>query len=505
MNNQVATMATTAPAAKIEVAFRNRIAHDVATLLTGTMLSALFGVLHVFVIPRVISVEDFGYWRLFLLYVAYGGLLHMGFPDGALLSWAGKPLSEFTANRVQAVRFLVLQHAVLVLPIAAILWVVFRADIHLRTIAIAVLLAAILLNINTLLLVMLQAGRVFRPVALAQMLPIASVVIFAILARSFGRPDFRYLIAFYVLGIVAAIGYLWRVTRSQGKPANAIAPMSFIAIGWPVLLGNVALALVQNTDRLVCSSVFPIADFAQYSLAASTLMVPITVIGGVSRVFLPHFAATDRSQHPRLYRRTSRLILLAWSVSLSYYVAVDAFVHRVIPKYEASLPLARVLLLGTVFFGAIQILHATLYNLYGRQREFLRSAILALLLALAGTVFAAVYFRSLLAVAIAQVMAVIAWWIFGSWRLRSTTHEGWRDWLHAVGVFAWSAAVLYFSVHFFNNVFLRALSYCIAASALLVIVSRPEINLLRQLLRLRQLAAGLVGEHEPSAETRYAP
>src|SRR5215469_10699160 len=68
------------------------LARDVATMGGGTALAALFNTLLIFLIPRLMSVEDFGYWRLFLLYAGYAGLLHVGFLDGQLLRWAGQPL-----------------------------------------------------------------------------------------------------------------------------------------------------------------------------------------------------------------------------------------------------------------------------------------------------------------------------------------------------------------------------------------------------------------------------
>jgi hypothetical protein len=66
------------------------IAGDIATLGAGTVLAGVFNVLLVFLIPRLVSVEQYGYWRLFFLYAGYMGFLHFGFADGALLRWAGR-------------------------------------------------------------------------------------------------------------------------------------------------------------------------------------------------------------------------------------------------------------------------------------------------------------------------------------------------------------------------------------------------------------------------------
>ena len=68
---------------------------DVATLGSGTLMAAAVNVAVVFVLPKLLTIEAYGYWRLFSLYAAYAGFLHLGFADGALLRWAGRPFDHF--------------------------------------------------------------------------------------------------------------------------------------------------------------------------------------------------------------------------------------------------------------------------------------------------------------------------------------------------------------------------------------------------------------------------
>src|SRR6267142_519500 len=92
------------------------IAGDIATLGAGTALTAVFNTLQVFLIPRLTTVEEYGYWRLFLLYAGYVGFLHFGFADGALLMWAGRPLEDFRHEIVPSLKFLFWQHLALIVP-----------------------------------------------------------------------------------------------------------------------------------------------------------------------------------------------------------------------------------------------------------------------------------------------------------------------------------------------------------------------------------------------------
>ena len=101
-----------------------RVAMDVAAVGSGTALATIFGTLIIFVIPRLVSVEQFGYWRIFLLYTGYVGLLHLGFLEGALLSWGGESLSTIHQQLRPALKFVVLQQ-ILITVMGALLCLVF--------------------------------------------------------------------------------------------------------------------------------------------------------------------------------------------------------------------------------------------------------------------------------------------------------------------------------------------------------------------------------------------
>ena len=90
-----------------------RIAKDLAAVSSGTALASVFGTIVIFVIPRLVTVEDFGYWRVFLLYSGYAGFLHLGLVEGALLSWGGKPFRIIRPALRSSLRFIFIQQVAL--------------------------------------------------------------------------------------------------------------------------------------------------------------------------------------------------------------------------------------------------------------------------------------------------------------------------------------------------------------------------------------------------------
>lgn len=462
------------------------ITRDLLVMGSGTMLGVFFGVLQVFLIPRLVDVRNFGYWRLFYLYASYAGLLHIGIADGALLSWVGKPLEQIGSELPTAMRFLVLQLISFAVLGSLIPIFLLHSAPEARFVALAALAFAVVFNLGALFQYSLQAGRHFIPVAVATVAPSGLFVTLGFLWSRYRTPDFRVLIVLYFLSWIVVLIFLWMSVRPflAGAASDTWRwGTKYLAIGWPVVLANAALGVVQSADRLVLSSSVSIYDFAQYSLAASTMMVPVTLIAAVTQVFFPHFAAAEKDRHHEKYGQTSRLIVLTWSLLLPYYFFVDFFVHRFLPRYVPTLPLARTLLLGVVFLAAIQILQSSVFNLYGKQRHFFFYSIVAVAASLGLTAAAILVFHSLLLVAAMQVAALGGWWLFNAHALRSLSGESWPDLWRVVIAFAWSAISLRLAFSWNSNCVVRTLYYWLLTALPLALFFGSEMRLMGRLFK----------------------
>jgi O-antigen/teichoic acid export membrane protein len=457
----------------------HNLARDVVTLVVGSFLTAVFSALVVFVIPRITSVEDFGYWRIFLLYSSYVGFFHLGFGEGALLAWAGKSMESLRGEIRPSLVFLIGQHLLLLVPACVIAAFLFPP--RMRFVALAVLVFALLQNTEIILQCALQAARRFVPVAVATAAPTGLFLLCACVGLLWGKPDDRILIGCYFLGWLLVLGYLWTRVHPFGAQSTISAwtiGKRYISIGWPITLANTAFGLVQSSDRFVLSSAVSIYDFAQYSLAASTMMVPVTLIAAIARVFFPHLAATERHRHPEVYGQASSMMVLAWSVLLPYYFVVDWFVHHFLQAYVPILPVAGILLLGALFLAIIQILHGSVFNLYGKQKHFLLYAIVAVVLSMGLTFMAIAMFHSLRLVAAMQVVALGMWWLFNAWRLSGITGESRRDVGLLLLMFGWSAISMCLAYSWGSNWAIRTAFYWALTVGPLVLLYREQMRMI---------------------------
>jgi O-antigen/teichoic acid export membrane protein len=467
------------------------VSSDIAMLGGGTVLSAVFNIVLVFLIPKIVTISDYGYWRLFLLYASYAGILHLGIADGALLRWAGKPFEEFRCEILPSMKHLFWLNLATIAPLLLLL--AFVLPINLRFIAMAVLGFSLVYNLATLLQFGLQAARQFRPVAISTVAPFGLLLIFVVARGPFSAPSFRELVVFYVAAWGLTLCWLFRKARPLPRVGTmSAAPLGKMLVwaGWPVLLANISFALVQRLDRFVVSWTAGIQNFAQYSLAGSALAVPVLAIQAVYKVLFPHLAAVEPERRPQIYHSVSRLLLLAWVLLLPYYFVLAAFVARLLPGYLPSLPVARVLLLGIVFLADLQILHASLSYVHGRQRRFLMLTVGALLLGLALTMFSALVLHSLVALAVSEVITLGVWWISSEYSLRELSGERVADWIGFLAVFAMASVGYWLAGQYARDYITSVLLYYGGAVVLVILAFPREGRQLSRLIAGRRATSG---------------
>ena len=464
------------------------IAADIATLGTGTLVAGAFNVALVFLVPKLISVEDYGYWRILILYAGYVGFLHFGFADGALLRWAGRPFGEFHPELWPAMKYLFWQHMAVLAAACLVAMLLLKGP--LRFVAIAVAVYAPLFNIVATLQFGLQGARDFRPVAASGVAAPALFCVLLLLWVSAWQSSFREVAVLFLLAWCVPLGFLLFWTRPWAAPERGITAKELarhcVLSGWPIMMANTAVALIVTADRLAASWAASVQDFAQYSLAASAMAVPITAITACSKVFFPHLAELDQDQRKRVYGISSWLLLIAWIILLPYYFGLDIFVRHVLPKYIPSLRYARILLLAVPFIAVIQILQMSYAYLNGIQKKFLAQTVAALVVSIGLTSLAAFHARSLGVVAGTQVVVLGVWWLCNEWTLRSLTGQRGGDSAKFSGAYGLASLSYWIATAWTERAQVSVLVYYVGIAIVLMAFCREQLQLWgRMVLRAR--------------------
>ena len=476
-------------------------------MVAASLLSAVFGIVQTFWIPRLLSVDGYGYWRMFLLYMGYAGLLHLGLVDGALLVWS-KAHPKASPNRTvlgRSLQFLLAEQLALI-TVAVILLRLQHASTDATPLLAAFAVYTLLFNLLCITQVYLQVHAQFGLVALGNSLPgLLFVVLLAGLAIG-GHVTVNALLVAYLIAWTCTLAVLLiqalRFNAGAGGPApDPPAPAQpakpgrwrsgreYIAAGWPIMLASVGYGLMQSAARVTVNLTRPIHDFAIYSLSQSTIYVPITILAALSRVAFTYFARATDEGRSGLYRSSTRTITLLWMLLLPYYFAVDFFVARFLPKYVPGLPAGRILLFSVLFLCLIQIVQLNTYSLEGRQRQFFLGSIVAVAAAFATAWIGSRVIGTLQAVAWSQVITAALWWLANEYFLRQRTAIRRQDILRVLLGFALSSSALVGVQAIETNYIVASLLYLLIILPITALLFPEERRLLMQRIAALRTAA----------------
>ena len=429
-----------------------------------------------FLLPRWLSMERYGYYRLFILYGSFAGLLHFGLLDGALVRWAGRSRQRMNAELRRSLIFLLLQHAAFLIPALAVLIFFFRHQPWFA-LGLSIVAYALLWNAAVLGQFALQAKKSFDVLSAVTVINPAVLLAIVITLHYCGRLHLEVLLAAYLAAWLASGFATWLILlekypghikrsrerlrpRSEDKedknekkegiddtqrlasqrrtalrlggtklfwatiPKNVSlrkiwqVGASNIAVGWSILVALVVTNLALSLDRIAVSLSFSIRDFAIYSLAANALAVVNTVNLSVSRVVFPYLSDGVGDQlRIRAYGWGEATLMALWALSLAGYFPLRFLIERLLPAYQPSLPVLRLLMLSTGLTAAIYILHANYFRSSLRLGALLAGASVGLA---AAALFLAIARRGhrLVNMSWAMLGAVALWWTVDEFLLR---------------------------------------------------------------------------------------
>jgi O-antigen/teichoic acid export membrane protein len=391
------------------------MARDAVSYGTASLLFLAINAVCAFLVPRIVSVESYGIFKLFLLYGGYVGVLHFGSLDGALVRWAKEP-EALVRREFPAVLVTALAICSLSVFVAFSVWILRGPAVGLWTIAPALVIFAIVSNAITAVQFAMQAERRFRSLSALSLLQPGIFLAGILILKMQGPIVASELLALYVTSVMLAlIAYLVRM-RGQVEwrwPSFAFAErLSSVHIrsGIFILLSNLGLNLVLGLDRIFLSTHTSLRDFAIYSFAASIFYSLCLMIQAISKVVFPYVSQrTSTLEQRSSFLCAQRAVLAVWIIGLTAFFPAAWLVRELLPAYVGAIPVLRIALLGLGAAAIVQIVHCNYFRAYSGERKMLAGTCVGLL-AFAVALWIAASFHSLLAIAWAAVTAHIAWW-----------------------------------------------------------------------------------------------
>lgn len=369
--------------------------------LATNLISLFISLLIVLIVPKLIGVEDYGFWQLYLFYASYVAFLHFGWTDGLYLRYGGKKYRDLD-NRLLFSQFymLVVMQLIIALLIIIISFMYIKEENRMFIMGMTVI-CMIITNARSFPLFILQATNRIksyaRIVLIGQLIYCFMMILFLLV----GYRDFKMLILADILGRVISLFYsmycckdivfqkisnFYFSTKEVKKNINVGIKLMFAYIASLLIIGVVRFGIERSWD---------VSTFGKVSLTLSISKFIMIFINALGIVLFPVLRRTNENKLPAIYTTfRDALMVILFGLLLGYY-PIKSLLTAWLPHYSDSLIYFTILFPMIIFEGKTALLINTYLKTMRKERFMLIVNLITLVFSIISTILTVVLLRNL--------------------------------------------------------------------------------------------------------------
>ena len=405
------------------------IGSNITTIIAGVFVS--------FLLPKIISVADYGFYKTYTLYFNYIGVLSLGLIDGIVLKYGGKEYHELDRGKFRAYYtwYALLQ---LLFSVIIILVTFFVEGSDYKFVAL--ILTINLLPANTIgyFQQISQIVQRFKEYSLRKIIEsVANIlivcVLFLLYKMEWTTVSYKYyLIALVSVSILLFGWYLITYReivfgKSEGRWVALKDVFCLIKLGFPLLLSNLCSTLMLSLDRQLISMLFSPEEYATYAFAYSMLSLITTATSAVSVVIYPIFKRINEDRLKTIYKDINTLMLVFIFAMMAGYFAICYIIEWFLPQYTYSILIFRIILPGLAVSSSVTIIMHNYYKVFGKTGRFFIQSVISLALSVLCNVVAYWIYGTREAVSMASVIALCIWYVITQLGMRKICNNTWKN------------------------------------------------------------------------------
>lgn len=390
-------------------------------------VSLLSGVAVGLLLPKALGLEDYGFLKIYTLYVAYTALLHLGFADGILLHLAGKDYESLDKTRMRTYTqsFVAMQSIFgAVLLVAGAL--VANPD---YSFIIAMLgVNMVIINLTTYYQFISQAVQRFSEYSFKNLVVSGLKLLFvaALLVLRYSNiasVDYR----FYIIGlnVIDGLVLVWYIATYRsitfGK-GEKLGPClrdigGIFRLGIMLTVAYQVSHLVLALDRQFVSMFYSTEEYALYSFAYNIITLISTMISSLAIVLLPALRRIDPAEAGSHFSGFLRTVAMLVGGCVLCYFPLTVFIRWFLPEYAESVKYLRLVLPALMYHSGISVVMFTFCKALDENKAFFRISLLTLLVGVLTNTLAQLLFATPEAISIASLITMALWYLIAGIRV----------------------------------------------------------------------------------------
>ncbi len=379
-----------------------QIAKNITYSFSANIISLGISVFMVMVVPKFLSVNDYGLWQLFLFYFSYLGFFHFGWEDGIYLRYAGKNFDDLDRKLFAGQFYGIIALQIFLAVIVTLLGKSMVIDTTKQIALICAVWLAPFVNFNNLCNFIMQITNRIKDYAkfllLERIVFLCVVVLFLFILH---QNEFQYMYYANVVSVITAAlvgSYLCRsLLHLNFDPIHRIVleAKENLIVGSQLMFANIASMLIVGCIRYGISIGWDVVTFGKVSLTLGISNFLLIFINSVSVVFFPLIKRMDEVQRVSAYMKIRNVLTFLLFAALLGYYPLKCMLSWWLPKYADSLIYMSVLFPICVFESKVSLLINTYLKSMRQETLMLKINVCSVLVSLVVTFLAVAIFHNL--------------------------------------------------------------------------------------------------------------
>ena len=343
----------------------------------------------ILVLPKIMTMEDYGIWQLFMFYFSYVGFFHFGWIDGIYLRYGGQNFSALSRKTFGGQFWLLL---ILLLVEFAIVNILLVSGIIKNSILIFVLrvssIAGVFYIIFAYVNFILQLSDKIKEYARNIILERFLILLLTLICITLIETKYDKVIYVTIMSEFLAMSFglytirdLIFVERDTLYNAMNEAYVN-ISAGSKLMLANIAGMLILGIIRFGISQEWDIVTFGKVSLTLNISNFLMVFISAVSIVLFPILKRINQDRLAEIYVLLRNILSYSLLAMLITYYPLKILLLYWLPKYSDSLVYMGLLLPICVFESKLQMLVNTYLKSLRQEALMLKINFISVIFAL---------------------------------------------------------------------------------------------------------------------------
>ncbi|WP_418790834.1 hypothetical protein [Phosphitispora sp. TUW77] len=353
--------------------------------LSSNFISLLISTLVVLIIPKLIGVQEYGYWQIYMFYSSYVGFMQFGWNDGIYLRYGGVKYQILDKKLFFSQFWMLTFSQVIIACIMVSISILYSENAERLFIFIMVAVNTVFMGVRAMPLFILQATNRIKDYALITVIGRYIYFILIIIFLLFGIREYKLMIAADLIGKIISLIYSMYVCRDLVAQKITLFYFSFretfdnIKAGIKLMFANIASMLIVGTVRFGIERSWDVATFGKISLTISISKFIMIFLNAIGIIMFPILRRTKEENLSDIYSTMRDFLMIGLLGMLIIYYPINNVLSVWLPEYSESILYMALVFPVFIYEGKMVLLINTYFKTLRKEVLMLKVNVFSLI------------------------------------------------------------------------------------------------------------------------------